>query len=120
MSVGTPLRERLSSALGPAMKARDRVAVAALRSAMAAIGNAEAVPVDTAPRAGAVEDAATGVGAADAPRRHLSEDDVRAVVVGEVEERDGAARELASLGRAEDAARLTAEADVLRRHLADG
>jgi uncharacterized protein len=37
------LRERLSGALPAAMKARDRVAVAALRSALAAIANAEAV-----------------------------------------------------------------------------
>lgn len=101
------------------MKARDRVAVAALRSALAAIGNAEAVPVESVPRAGAAEESAVGAGAADAPRRDLSEDDVRAVVIGEVDERDGAARELASIGRGEDAARLTAEADVLRRLLAD-
>ena len=40
---GENLRERLSGALPVAMKARDRVAVAALRSALAAIANAEAV-----------------------------------------------------------------------------
>ena len=113
-----PVRERLSAALTPAMKARDRVAVAAIRSALAAVSNAEAVPVDTVPRAGAVEEAALGAGAADAPRRDLSEDDVRAVVVLEVEERDRAAVEMAGHGRHEDAERLTAEADVLRAFLA--
>jgi len=112
------VRARLSAALPVAMKARDRVAVAALRSALAAVANAEAVPVDSAPRAGALEDAASGPGAADAPRRELTEDDVRALVVGEVEDRDRAAAELAGLGRVEDAARLTAEADVLRTALA--
>ena len=112
------VRARLSATLPVAMKARDRVAVAALRSALAAVANAEAVPVDSAPRAGALEDAASGPGAADAPRRELTEDDVRALVVGEVEDRDRAAAELAGLGRVEDAARLTAEADVLRTALA--
>ena len=42
-----------------------------------------------------------------------------ALVATEVEDRDRAAAELAALGRAEDAARLTAEADVLRAALAD-
>ncbi|WP_377638935.1 hypothetical protein [Oryzobacter terrae] len=115
--MSSSLRERLSAGLTPAMKARDRVAVAALRSALAAVSNAEAVPVDTVPRAGAVEDAAVGAGAADAPRRELSEDDVRAVVVVEVDERVRAAAEMAGHGRLEDAQRLTAEADVLRRVL---
>ena len=46
---------------------------------------------------------------------------MRALVVGEVEDRDRAAAELAPRagGVAEDAARLTAEADVLRTALAD-
>jgi uncharacterized protein YqeY len=43
------LRERLSRALPVAMKARDRVAVAALRSALAAIANAEAVDPSRSP-----------------------------------------------------------------------
>jgi uncharacterized protein len=43
------LRQRLSRALPVAMKARDRVAVAALRSALAAIANAEAVDTTRTP-----------------------------------------------------------------------
>jgi uncharacterized protein len=43
------LRDRLTRALPMAMKARDRVAVAALRSALAAIANAEAVDPSQAP-----------------------------------------------------------------------
>ncbi len=112
------MRERLSAALPAAMKARDRVAVAALRSALAAVANAEAVPVDSVPRAGALEVAALGAGAADAPRRDLTEHDVRALVAGEVDDRDRAAAELVELGRDEAAARLTAEAAVLRMVLA--
>ncbi|WP_392543937.1 hypothetical protein [Oryzobacter telluris] len=114
------MREQLSAALPTAMKARDRVAVAALRSALAAIANAEAVPVDSMPRAGAVEAAAIGAGAADAPRRELTEDDVRAIVATEVDDRVSAAAEMDGHGRTEDAARLIDEADVLRRVLAGG
>jgi len=110
----TPLRERMASALTASMKARDRVAVAALRSALARVANAEAVPVDTVPRAGAVEAAAVGVGAADAPRRELSEAEVRQVVEAEVAEHEGAAAHLTAVGRADDAARVATEAAVLR------
>ena len=41
------VRDRLGRALRDALKARDQVAASALRSALAAIGNAEAVPVGT-------------------------------------------------------------------------
>ena len=94
------LRGRMASALTDAMRARDRVAVTALRSALSAVGNAEAVPVDTLPPAGAAETAASGVGVADAPRRELTEQDVRVA------------------GRPDDAARVAVEADVLRELLA--
>jgi len=112
------LRGRMASALTDAMRARDRVAVTALRSALSAVGNAEAVPVDTLPPAGAAETAASGVGVADAPRRELTEQDVRAVVLAELAEHDGAAEHLRVAGRPDDAARVAAEADVLRELLA--
>ena len=111
------LRARLASALHPAMRARDAAAVSALRSAIAAIGNAEAVPVDTVPAAGAVEHARVGHGAADAARRELSEVEVREVVEGEVASRVAAADHLDEVGRPDEAARLRTEVDVLRRHL---
>lgn len=60
--------------------------------------------------AGAVE----GLGAAEAPRRILSEDDVRAIVVAELNEREAAAARYRGLGHAERADRLIAEADALR------
>jgi uncharacterized protein YqeY len=113
------LRERMGAALPAAMRARDRVAVSALRSALARVSNAEAVHIDTVPRAGAVHDAAVGAGAADAPRRELSEAEVRALVEAEVAEHEHAARHLTDVGRPDDAARVRAEADVLRAHLAD-
>ncbi|HET6967261.1 MAG TPA: hypothetical protein VFI44_03235 [Ornithinibacter sp.] len=114
------LRDRMSSALPAAMRARDRVAVAALRSALAAVANAEAVHIDTVPRAGAIERAQVGAGAADAPRLDLSEDDVRAVVEAEVAEHDRDARHLADVGRPDEATAVRAQADVLRALLDGG
>ncbi len=112
------LRGRMSAALTDAMRARDRVAVSALRSALSAVANAEAVPIDTVPRAGAVEQARLGAGAADAPRRELTEADVRLIVGAEVAEHDRATAHLRDAGRPDDAARVAAEADVLRELLA--
>lgn len=113
----TDLRAALAGALTPAMRARDRVVVSALRSALAALANAEAQPVDHLPPAGALEGARIGAGAADAPRRELSEEDVRRIVGVEVTERERAADELAGHGRTEDADRLRAEAEVLQGFL---
>ena len=49
----TGTRQRLQLALGEALRARDKVATSALRSALAAIDNASAVPAAPAPAAGA-------------------------------------------------------------------
>src|SRR5215472_2874603 len=104
------IRTRLRRALGDALKARDAGAVSALRSAMSAIGNAEAVepgqdrPAGTgsAHFAGAV----AGLGAGDVERRHLTEADAAAVVRQEAAEREAAADEYERAGYAADAARL--------------
>jgi uncharacterized protein len=106
----------LRRALTSALKARDAVAVSALRSALAAIENASAVdashvpPSNSGPIAGAVD----GLGAAEVERRPV---DVGAVVAAEVQQRREAAREYAALGRPDRADRLHAEADVLAAHL---
>lgn len=112
----TGLRETLRAELTTAMKARDRSAIATIRSALSAIANAEAVPIDHLPRAGAVEASAIGAGAADAPRRELSEADVRAVVEGEVAERRAAADGLVR-SHHDRAAELQTEADRLQELL---
>lgn len=101
------------------MKARDRVTVAAVRSALAAIDNAHAVEAPPAPRpGGAIAGAVTGLGAGDATRRDLSEGDIAAIVRAEVTDRRTAALEDEGAGQVDAAARLTAEADVLAAHLA--
>jgi uncharacterized protein YqeY len=120
----SPLRPRLRAALTAAMKARDPAVVAALRSALAAIDNAEAVDPAHAPAvglgAGPVAKAVAGLGAGEVPRRLLTADEETAVVAAEVAERRAAASQYDQLGRADDARRLRTEADVLAAHLDTG
>jgi uncharacterized protein YqeY len=116
------LRSALDQALRPAMKARDAAAVAAVRSALAAIANAEAVDVpQPEPAAGGrIAGAALGLGAAEAERRELSEADIAGIVGTEITEREQAAGQYAAAGRDERAQRLRAEAAALRAVLDGG
>ncbi|GAA0799208.1 GatB/YqeY domain-containing protein [Spirilliplanes yamanashiensis] len=113
------LVERLQAALTPAMRARDGAAVAALRSALAAVANAEAVPAPerTGSSLAIGPGTALGAGGAEAVRRELTDDDVRGIVSAEVAERHDAAESYDRLGRAQQAAQLRAEAAVLAAHL---
>jgi hypothetical protein len=113
------MRDTLRADLTTAIKARDRIAIAALRSAMSAIDNAEAVPVLSEPAAGSehVAGAVAGLGAAEAERRQLTDDDVRSIIETELGERSVAATEYERLDRTDDAERLRAEAAVLSRYL---
>ena len=112
---GDDLPARLRLALTAAMRARDMTAVAALRSALGAIGNAEAVPVPPAPSAASQPFAgsAAGLGAAEAERRRLNPAQVAAIVQAEIDERLAAAAQYQNAGHADRAARLTAEAQAL-------
>ncbi|HEY6737893.1 MAG TPA: GatB/YqeY domain-containing protein [Actinopolymorphaceae bacterium] len=104
------MRTSLRDGLKTALKTRDRVAVSALRSALAAIENAEAVPAQAS-------EPAIGVGTAEADRRVLGDADLRSILECEVEERTSAAEEYVRHGRSDVAERLRAEAEVLRRYL---
>ncbi|MFF4223460.1 hypothetical protein ACX9I7_28785 [Streptomyces sp. L500] len=100
------------------MRARDKAAVSALRAALAALDNAEAVPVDEAElRSVALEQSPVGAGATEVPRRELSEHGVVDVVRAEAAERLEAAAQLTAPAHADRAARLRAEAAVLFRFL---
>jgi uncharacterized protein len=79
----TSIRERASSALREAMRARDVEAVAALRTLLAEFANAEASPSHL--RAGAIEEA-PALGAAEVERVHLSKADLTAIAVREHDE----------------------------------
>ncbi|MFC5658180.1 hypothetical protein [Streptomyces nogalater] len=96
------------------MRARDKAAVSALRGTLAALDNAEAVPVgEAALRGVALEQSPLGAGTTEAARRELSEHDVIDVVRAEAAERLEAAARLTAPAHADRAARLRAEADVL-------
>ena len=100
------------------MRARDKAAVSALRSTLAALDNAEAVPLDEAATGGlALEQSPVGAGATEAVRRELSEHRAVDIVRAEVTERLDAAARLTAPPHADRIARLHAEADVLLRFL---
>jgi uncharacterized protein len=125
------IRVRMRRDLVDAMKARDQQAVAALRSTLAAIDNAEAVDAEELdaeelddgpalstgeghpPVAGSV----LGVGAADVERRVLTPAETADVVRDEVTAREVAADVLERSGRADQAERLRAQAKLLTTYL---
>jgi hypothetical protein len=106
--------------LRAAMKARRREDVSALRTALAALDNAEGVaPVDTPATETSehVAGARAGVGSAEVARRVLSADDVRALLREQIEERRTEAGRYDTGGHGEAADRLRREADVLDTYL---
>jgi uncharacterized protein len=117
------MRSRMRQDLTAALKARDQTAVAALKSALAAIDNAEAVADDgTHSRESSsahIAGATAGAGSSDVPRRMLSEAEMQAIVRGQLEERHEAADLYERLGREDQATRLRREVAVLTRYLPD-
>jgi uncharacterized protein len=109
------IRKRLERVLREALQARDMVAVSAVRSALAALDNAQAVPAPSATGAGSphVAGAVAGPRAGEAERRRLSESEAGDIVRAEVTEREAAARAYDRSGHAEQAARLRREASIL-------
>jgi uncharacterized protein YqeY len=119
--VASSIQALLRNALTEALSSRDSVAVAALRSALSAIANAEAVPSANGSRVVGSEHVAgavAGLGAGDAARRDLTEPDVAAIVAAEISDRRSAAGEYELLGRSDRSVRLRREADVLADLLA--
>ena len=110
----------MRAALSAAMKQRDKAAVSVLRSALAAVDNAEAVdrPRD-ADRGLAIEQAAVGVGVNEVARRSLTAAQIEQIVRGELADRESAAQEYERAGRADRAVELRAGAEVLVRVLSD-
>lgn len=116
--------DRLRAALREAMKARDEPAVRALRTALAAIGNAEAVDVPVvSPSTGArgadprFPGSVAGLGAGEAPRRELDEGTVLGLLSAEIAARLAAAEEYLRAGRPDLAIALHAEAQCLQAFL---
>ena len=109
---------RLKAALLSAMKVKDAPAVSALRSALSALDNAAAVPVSTSEKAVVTSEyiagAAQGLGAAEAIRRTLSDEEIAAILADEVAAHQEEARHFASLGRDEEADAATRQAQVIQ------
>jgi uncharacterized protein YqeY len=109
------LRIQLRADLKLAMQARNGVATRVLRLLVAAIDNAQAVPVDPDDRSGGLN--RFGDGAVEVARTSLSEADVQALLMGEIDARETAAETFRGLGRGEQADLLYAEAEIVRRYL---
>ncbi|GIF07725.1 GatB/YqeY domain-containing protein [Actinoplanes siamensis] len=90
------LKDRLNDDLHAAMKARDELTTSTLRMALSAVRNAE-VAGDEA--------------------RELADDEVLAVLTREAKKRREAATAFTGAGRADQAAKETAEGEVLDRYL---
>jgi uncharacterized protein len=110
------LRTHLRRQLSTAVREQDRPAVSALRSALAALDNAEAAqpsepfqPEVSQHVAGGV----AGLGAAEVERRVLDVESQRAIVKAEIESRLAAATTYEQHGQSPRAAELRLGADVL-------
>jgi uncharacterized protein len=106
------LRRHLSTAV----REHDRPATSALRSAMAALDNAEAVQLSEGFQPEASQHVAGGVaglGAAEMERRVLDAESQRAIVRAEIESRLTAATTYEQHGQSARAAELRLGADVL-------
>jgi uncharacterized protein YqeY len=120
----SPLRERLRAGLTEARRERDAELAGALRTAIAAIENAEAVPTSS-PAAAAVPTSehvaggVAGVGTGEAERRLLDEEDERGIVRAEAADLRSAARQYAAAGRSAEAAAAERVAGLLDEMLAD-
>ncbi|SCG56176.1 GatB/YqeY domain-containing protein [Micromonospora halophytica] len=90
------LKDRLTADMRAALKARDELTTSTLRMALAAVGTAEV---------------------SGKAKRELTDDEVLAVLTKEAKKRREAATAFSDAGRAEQAAKETAEGDVLERYL---
>jgi uncharacterized protein len=111
------LRAALRQGLTAALKARDPDALAALRTAIAAIDNAEAVPVPgrrLPPATSAhIAGARSGPGSTEAARQRLEAGELRDILRGQVAEYTSEADRYDALGQADAAQRLRRRARVL-------
>ena len=107
------LKERLRVDLKAAMRERERDKVGVIRTLVAAVDNAEAVPIEgMADRLRAREE----IG--EVARRELDTMALDTVLAKEIDSRLTAAADYESHGRADDAARLRSEAELIARYRA--
>jgi uncharacterized protein len=114
--VASSVPDRLQAALRAALKQRDTAAISALRSALAAIGNSETLPIAATQSGGGdqyLAGSVAGLGAAEAPRRVLTDVKIADIVSTEISERRAAAAGYEQAGHTDRADRLRREADAL-------
>ncbi len=114
------VRTMMRSDLVAAMKARQPDAVAALRTAIAAIDNAEAVaaPGGTgAAASGHIAGAQVGLGSTEAERRDVSIGEVRAILQGQIADCRAEADRYQAAGHHEAAGQLRRQAEALRKYM---
>lgn len=110
------LRTRLREQLSAAVREHHRIAVAALRDAIAALDNAEVVEPNehqTATSSEYVAGGVVGLGAGEAERRVLDPEAQCAIVKAEIEARLAAATTYEQHGHSSRAADLRVSAEVL-------
>lgn len=102
--------------LRDALKRRDPVRVAALRSLLGRLDNAAAQPVEAAALPATsvhVAGATAGLGSSEVERRELGDDEVDALLAAEIASRRDEAAQLDAAGRGRDAEVARAQADLL-------
>lgn len=103
----------MQAGLREAMRSRDRSAVVALRTALAALSNAEAPPIDSAPlevRGDLVQHV----------RRELSDADVTTILLAQIDDRERTIAEILPYGQDTEVATLRAEIETLRGYVTAG
>lgn len=104
------LRQVLQAELIMAMKNQDRSTMTVLRSVLSAIANAEAVPAPEGP----VE---AMLGSAEVSRKELTPQQIKMIVIDEVDSRRDSVGYFETAGRHEEAENLKSEAAILERYL---
>ncbi len=110
----TAIKDVLRKDLRSAMRSRSTLTVSTLRSLIAAIDNAQAVPVGDAHVRYEVRPFADG--SAELPRRAVSEADVQLILQEELAARTSGATEFERHGKLAEASRLREEAAIVARY----
>jgi uncharacterized protein len=114
-NAGAAMKAQLRRDLRTAMKRGDKGETALLRELVAALDNAEAAPLrEERP---SVDRHAFGDGSAEGERRVLTQGDVHALMLGEMNARVEAATEFARLGVEARSTALDAEVRILHRYV---
>jgi uncharacterized protein YqeY len=109
MTGRSAIRDRITADMRAAMKARDIATVAALRTLLGALDNAGAVAVTD-------EHKPTIGRSGDVPRRELTEDAIREILVTEAASRASSAEEFERHSRPDHATRLRTEVALIGRY----